>query len=100
MAITYLTCLDCRNCQKPIVLRASRRLEKLDDLPWWPKGNDPLIFLCPECKRVSRYWAASPEVREIDETQDQYGCRKHQAVFYTQIECASTGCSARLKVYV
>ena len=98
-ALRLLTYLECKNCRVSIPLLASKHLEKLGGLLWWPTDNTQLNFLCPVCNHVCEYRLLEVQT-PTSGTLDRPESNKYLAVFCTSIRCAVENCGAQARVHV
>ena len=95
--MVFLPYLPCKTCPAHIWLPLPIQSEKLPHQIGWPWGSPFGNFRCPECKRLSRYWAEDCRWHRVQNT-NQHHTSKTLAVHRISVPCAKQPCAGLLHI--
>jgi hypothetical protein len=91
--------LCCKNCGRPIPLRAPNRLEKPRHQSSWPSGSRLENYLCPHCKHVFAYLAPESQENLLDMlAQAEVG--RYDTVVCVEVSCGKEECRTLIEVNI
>jgi hypothetical protein len=96
--VACLTYLDCKFCERPILLPSSPRSGLPRDPAWWPKNRPVVNFLCPHCKRACQYSLTGVR-RAPRDTGPMPALPAQRAILAAATPCGTHNCASHTKIY-
>ena len=95
--MVFLPYLPCKTCPAHIWLPLPIQSERFRHQIGWPWGSPFGNFRCPDCRRLSRYWAEDCRWHRVQNT-NQHHTSKTLAVHRISVPCAKQPCAGLLHI--